>query len=165
MTLIKQTDEAQSWHTLEAKECCRILEVDPGSGLSHSEVEARRSVYELNRIPERKRRPMWLRFVDQFTDFMILILLAAAVISGVIGDIIDAVAIIIIVVLNAIFGFIQEYRAERALEALRQMIRTRVRVRRDETLQTLDAEELVPGDIVLMEWKQGISCRRTCASL
>jgi Ca2+-transporting ATPase len=151
MSFLNQSEEPVFWHTLESKDCCRLLKVDPSSGLTGKDVEERKSIYEPNRIPERKRRPLWLRFLDQFTDFMILVLLAAALVSGVIGEMIDALAIIVIVVLNAAFGFIQEYRAERALEALRQMIKMQVRVRRDGKVLTMDAEELVPGDIVLME--------------
>jgi Ca2+-transporting ATPase len=82
---------------------------------------------------------------------MILVLIAAAIISGVVGELIDAIAIIVIVVLNAVFGFIQEYRAEKALEALKKMFKVMVKVRRDGQVRTVDAEELVPGDVVLLE--------------
>jgi Ca2+-transporting ATPase len=151
MALQNLIDQSPTWYTRRPDECCQLLEVAPDQGLSSADVEARKSLFAPNRIPDRKRRPLWLRFLDQFTDFMILVLIAAAIISGVIGELIDAIAIIVIVVLNAIFGFIQEYRAEKALEALKKMIRVTVRVRRDGQVQTLDAEELVPGDIVLLE--------------
>ncbi len=90
-------------------------------------------------------------FVDQFTDFMILVLLAAAIVSGVIGEAGDTIAIVVIVVLNAVIGFVQEYRAERAVAALRRMAAPSARVCRDNTWRNLAAAELVPGDLVQVE--------------
>jgi Ca2+-transporting ATPase len=89
--------------------------------------------------------------LDQFTDFMIVVLLAAAVVSGVIGDVTDTVVILVIVVLNAVIGFIQEYRAEAAIAALRKMAAPVARVLRDGRSHSIPAQELVPGDIVLLD--------------
>ena len=89
--------------------------------------------------------------LDQFADVMILILLAAAVIAGVMGEAADTIAILVIVLLNATIGFVQEYRAEKAVAALRQMAAPSARVRRQGEIRELPAHELVPGDVVLLE--------------
>ena len=104
-----------------------------------------------NEIREQAQRGPWQIFGGQFTDFMILLLIAAAAISGAIGEPEDAAAILAIVILNAIIGFVQEYRAEQALRALRQLAARKSIVRRDGQLATVPATELVPGDVVLLE--------------
>jgi Ca2+-transporting ATPase len=90
-------------------------------------------------------------FLDQFTDFMILVLLVAAVISGLIGEAKDTIAIVVIVVLNAVIGFIQEYRAERAMEALKAMAAPTATAMRDGGITAIPASALVPGDVVRIE--------------
>lgn len=90
-------------------------------------------------------------FLLQFRDLMILILVAAAIVSGLAGDIKDTIVILVIIVLNAVAGFIQEYRAEKALEALKKLSASPAKVRRDNTLHHLSSAEIVPGDIVIME--------------
>lgn len=90
-------------------------------------------------------------FLDQFKDFMILVLIAAAIISGIVGGAADTIAIIVIVVLNAVIGFIQEYRAEKAMALLRKMAAHSALVMRDGNPVTIPASQLVPGDIVLLE--------------
>jgi P-type Ca2+ transporter type 2C len=102
-------------------------------------------------MPDKHRRSLVLMFLSQFTDFMILILLAAALISGFIGDPQDTIAILVIVLLNAIIGAVQEFRAERAMAALRQMAAPEAQVLRDGHIITLASAELVPGDIVLLD--------------
>ena len=95
--------------------------------------------------------PLWLVFLHQFKDLMILILLVAAVISGLVGDMKDSIVIAVIVVINAVVGFIQEYRAEKAMEALKKMSAAEARVRRNNSVQKISASLLVPGDVVLLE--------------
>jgi len=139
------------YYALDVAEVLRRLEVDPARGLSDAEVARRRARYGDNRLAgDGGTRPLAM-LVRQFTDLMILVLLGAAVIAGLIGDPLDAIAILVIVVLNAIIGFVQEYRAERALQALQQLSAPRVQVCRDGRMQEVAEQELVPGDVVLLE--------------
>ncbi len=138
------------WHALPIGEVIEELQVDPGCGLSAAEVDRRRRQHGANEIAEQRQRPPWRMFLGQFTDFMILVLIAAAAISGAVGEVIDAVAIIVIVVLNGVIGFVQEYRAERAVAALKRMAAPTASVHRDGAPRTVAAADLVPGDIVLL---------------
>jgi Ca2+-transporting ATPase len=95
--------------------------VEARLGLNRDEVEQRTRRYGANAIQEQRRRSLERMFLDQCTDFMIRVLMAAAIISGLIGDPIDPVAIVVIIVLNGVIGFVQEYRAERAVAALKQL--------------------------------------------
>ncbi len=140
-----------SWHTLSADEAAHQLEANTQTGLSSTEAAQRLVRFGPNALHEKRGRPPWRMFLDQFTDFMILILIAAAVISGVVGDLEDTVAIVVIVILNAVIGFVQEYRAERAMVALRRMAEAAASVLRDGRVETISTAELVPGDIVLLE--------------
>ena len=139
------------WHTLSAEEVSQRLEVDPQTGLNAKEIQDRTRRYGPNTIPEHRQRSLTRILVDQFTDFMILVLIGAAIVSGILGERLDAVAIFIIVVLNGIIGFVQEYRADRAMQALKQLATPTTRVRRDQQIMPLSTLDLVPGDIVLLE--------------
>lgn len=120
-------------------------------GLSAAEAAARMETHGPNELQETISRPAWKMLLAQFVEPMILILLAAAVLSFALGDFTEGIAILAIVVLFGVLGFIQEYRAEKAMAALKQMSSPVVRVRRDGTLHELPARDLVPGDIVLLE--------------
>jgi len=109
------------------------------------------SIHGQNALPEKQRRAAWRMLLDQLTDFMVMVLIAAAVISGLVGDIQDTIAILVIVLLNTAIGFIQEYRAERAMAALKKMSEANARVMRDQQILNVNAASLVPGDIVLLE--------------
>ena len=139
------------WYQQSVDEVLRRLQVDPQDGLSSETVKARQSRYGLNTIEETARRSPWKMLISQFTDFMILVLIIAAIISGVVGDTQDTIAIVVIVLLNAVIGAVQEYRAERAVAALRAMSAPEARVRRERKVLKLAAAQLVPGDIVLLE--------------
>ncbi len=141
----------RAWHGLAVDATVHELRSDPVRGLSTAEAARRLQQHGPNRLPEAKRRGPWLMFLGQFGDFMILVLIAAAVISGLVGEPTDASAILVIVLLNAVIGFIQEYRAERAMSALKRMAAPLARVRRDGHTHTLDAADLVPGDMVVLE--------------
>lgn len=120
-------------------------------GLSQKEAELRLEKYGSNSLQEKKKKPAWLLFLGQFKDFMILILAAAALISGIVGDLTDSIIILVILVLNAILGFVQEYRAEKAMESLKKMTETQSKAKRDGQLRSLLSYELVPGDIIAVE--------------
>jgi Ca2+-transporting ATPase len=139
------------WHTLDAEAVVQRLEVDPAAGLDDAQVEARRVRAGENRIPDRQRRSLARMLLDQLLDFMILVLIAAAVVSGIVGEPQDAIAILVIVLLNAIVGLVQEYRAERAVAALLLLAAPEARVRRDGRALVVPAHALVPGDIVVLE--------------
>jgi Ca2+-transporting ATPase len=119
------------WHTLPPGEVARLLVADPQIGLSSAEAAKRLVRFGPNSLQEQRKRSTWRMLLDQFSDFMIIVLIGAAIISGVVGDVEDTVAIIVIVVLNAVIGFVQEYRAERAMEALKRMAEAGSNVLRD----------------------------------
>ncbi|MGW0705522.1 cation-translocating P-type ATPase [Streptomyces sp. NPDC002643] len=132
-------------------EVAERLGVDPGVGLSPRQVSERAAVHGPNQLSEPARRPEWLKFLDQFRNWLIVILLIAAVVAGVIGDLRDALVITVVLLINAVLGYGQERRAERSLEALRGMLVPTARVRRDGGELVVEARSLVPGDVVLME--------------
>ena len=121
------------------------------SGIAADEARARQATYGPNELVEKKKKSMLLMFLEQFKDFMILVLIAAAVVSGIIGEPSDTIAIIVILVLNAALGFSQEYRAEKAMAALKKMAAATAAVLRSGERVILPATEIVPGDIVLIE--------------
>ena len=139
------------WHCLATDQAARELDSNTDSGLGGAEAEARLARYGPNSIQEQKQRSVWRTLLEQFSDFMILVLIAAAIVSGIIGDVADTISIIVIVVLNAAIGFIQEYRAQRAIAALRRMAAVNASVVRDGVAQQVLASELVPGDMVILE--------------
>ena len=138
------------WHAMTVDAVLDHLKTSP-HGLSHEEVRRRLAEHGANVLAEGRKRTLLRMFVEQFKDFMILVLLVAAVISGLIGEATDTLVIIAIVSLNAVIGFVQEYRAERAMEALKAMAAPHARVLREGNISTVPASELVPGDIVLLE--------------
>jgi P-type Ca2+ transporter type 2C len=143
--------EAAPWHLLGIEETALRLEVVPERGLEEAEALRRIQVCGPNEIQEARRRSPLRMFLDQFADFMILVLIAAGIIAGLIGEPQDAVAIVVIVILNAVIGFVQEYRAQRAVAALKRLAAPSARVRQGGQVLTLPAQELVPGDVVLLE--------------
>ncbi|WP_228761017.1 HAD-IC family P-type ATPase, partial [Enterococcus mundtii] len=121
-------------------------------GLSAQEAQKRLETYGENVLDEGKKKSLAVKFFEQFKDFMIIVLLAAAVISAVFShDVVDSIIILVVVILNAIFGVIQEAKAEQAIEALKEMSSPNANVRRDGHVITVKSDELVPGDIVLLE--------------
>ncbi len=139
-------------HRLTAQDAVAQLGVDPSRGLDDDEATARREAYGPNVLAEAARTPAWKRLLAQFSDLLILILLAAAVVAfAVSGELKTPLVVLVVVVLNAIIGFVQENRAERSLDALKQMLVTQTRVRRGGELVNLAASDLVPGDVVMVE--------------
>jgi Ca2+-transporting ATPase len=138
------------WHQKTIKDIFDELLSSP-SGLSEAEARKRLEKHGLNVLKETKKRTLFMMFLDQFRDFMILVLIAAAIVSGIIGELSDTIAIVVIVVLNAIVGFVQEYRAEKAIAALKKMAAQTATVIREGLPVNIPASELVTGDIVTLE--------------
>ncbi|MEZ5541930.1 MAG: cation-translocating P-type ATPase [Pseudomonadota bacterium] len=138
------------WHSLETAAVLQRLGTD-AAGLESVRARDRLAEYGPNRLPESRRRSLPVMFLGQFADFMIVVLLGAALIAGFIGEPQDTIAILVIVLLNAVIGTVQEYRAERAVAALRALAAPEARAIRDGKAVRIDAAELVPGDIVLLE--------------
>ncbi len=149
---------AKLWHTVSADAAVSQLASDDQNGLSEAEVQQRQAQYGLNELIEKAGRSSWQILLDQFTNIMLLMLIAVALVSGMI-DLTkkppefpkDAVAIFSIVILNGILGYMQESRAEKALAALKQLSAPKVRVVRGGNLMEVEAKELVPGDVMFLE--------------
>ncbi len=139
------------WHALEAQGIARELDADPAHGLSAAQAQERLRQHGPNRLDEKPPRPAWRRFADQFRNLLIIVLIAAAALAGFVGHVGDAAAILVVILLNAMLGYYQEHRAEAALAALRQMLAPNARVRRDGRSTLVDATEVVPGDLLLIE--------------
>ncbi|GJQ48062.1 MAG: cation-translocating P-type ATPase [Candidatus Kuenenia stuttgartiensis] len=139
------------WHTMHANEVIKNLDTSVDAGLSLNETENRLKKYGYNQLEEKKGVSPFILFLGQFNNFIVWVLIAAAIVSGVLREWIDALAIIAIVIINAIIGFIQEYRAEKSLEALQKMSAPFSRVTRNGEIQSIPSRDIVPGDIVLLE--------------
>jgi len=139
-----------NWHTVEVEEVLKQLDTSV-KGLSSSKAQQVLLEQGANIIPETRQRSLLSMILGQFTDFMIMVLIVAALISGFIGEPQDTIAILVIILLNAIIGTVQEYRADRAVAALRKMAAADAQVIRDGKAKSITASELVPGDIILLE--------------
>ena len=145
------------WHCFYVEEVARKLGSNINTGLTEDEVKKRRDKYGENKLDKQKKESLFKRFIKQFNDFMIIILLIAAVISAVVakmqgtGDYIDSIIIIAIVVLNSIMGVVQEAKAEKSLEALKNMSAPVAKVKRNGRMIVVKSSELVPGDIIELE--------------
>lgn len=140
-----------SSHAMSVEAVLSVFGITPHCGLSRGQVEELSSRYGRNELPQAPRTLWWRRFARQFSDLVIWILIFAAVISGIAGEWLDAVAILAIVVLNGTLGFIQEERAERALAALQELSSPHAKVIRDGQMQDVLAASIVPGDIIALE--------------
>lgn len=138
------------WHALSVAEAVRALVTDAHAGLASAAVRERRQRHGPNELVTATRVSPWVILGKQFQDFMVLVLLGAAAISFLLQEWMDGMAVTVIVLLNGLFGFVQEYRAERSLEALRDLTSPTARVVRDGEETSVLAAELVPGDIVLL---------------
>ncbi|TCJ19072.1 cation-translocating P-type ATPase [Flaviaesturariibacter flavus] len=138
------------WHQKGVSEVLTALNAS-AFGLSGSEAAQRRDRWGPNVLPEKKRRSPWQLFLSQFRDVMIGVLVVAALISGLVGEVADTVIILLIVLLNAVLGFFQQYRAEQTLSTLKNMAALRCVVLRDGHPADIDATQLVPGDVLLLE--------------
>ena len=139
------------WHSMDAGEVLKILETSEENGLEESEVRERLEKYGKNEIPKGKKRSVWMRLLMQFNNVLIYVLLAAAIVTALLDHWIDTWVILAVIIINALIGFIQEGKAERALESIREMLSLEAVVIRNAKKKSIDAEELVPGDIVMLK--------------
>jgi Ca2+-transporting ATPase len=142
---------APAWHSLDAEAAIARLNTDSRHGLSTQEAERRLQQHGPNTMETGRKVHWYMVLARQFVDVLIFILLIAAAISVAVGEMADAVTIMVIVVLNGVLGFVQEWKAERAIEALQRMLAPHCKVVRDGQEQDIDAKGLVPGDIVVLE--------------
>ena len=145
------SDVSVTWHALSADETLKKFETLSGTGLSAAEAASRLEKYGLNQLVEAKRTSFLTMVINQLKGFVVLMLIAAAIISAFLGEWVDAIAILTIVVLNAVLGVVQESKAEEALAALKKLAAPEASVLRDGHLVRIPARELVPGDIVVLE--------------
>jgi len=144
-------DGRSSHHALEIGEVAAQLAVDIRCGLSSAEAAERQQRFGLNRITARRGTPAWLKFVQQFNQPLVYILLVAVAVTALLGEWVDSAVIFVVVIVNAIVGFLQEAKAEKAIASLSNMVTTHATVRRDAGKQRVHSDALVPGDIVLLQ--------------
>ncbi len=140
-----------AWHQLDLARCAEQLNTDIALGLSQAEAECRLIRYGPNQLAQTPPRSPWLKLLDQFKNLLVLVLIGAALLAGAIGDVKDAMVILIVVAFNAGLGFYQEHRAEATLAALKKMLAQHARVRRSGQVLQIVAQSLVPGDVLLLE--------------
>jgi P-type Ca2+ transporter type 2C len=146
------TENQKKWFTLSAEEVAKELQVDPAKGLSSAEAKQRAQKYGRNELAGKKKEPGWQAFLRQYKDFMQILLLGAAIVNQVFTGAWNTTLVLIgLTVFNAVLGMNQESKAEASMAALEKMMKSIARVRRDGQAIEIDAGELVPGDIVLME--------------
>ena len=152
------------WHTLDTMDIVRKLKTNINYGLTEEEAKLRLEKYGKNTIENKKKENLLIKFLSQFSDVMIIILIVSSIISALItkvegtGDYLDSIIIIAIVVLNAITGMVQELKAEKSIEALKNMSSPVVKVKRSGNVITIPTEDVVIGDLVFLE------SRKLCSS-
>src|SRR6516162_9779130 len=149
--IFKKGNEPVPWHAIDADEVARRLKTNTQYGLDAAEVSQRLTTYGPNRLPEGKKQGPFLRFLLQFNNILVYVLLAAGFVKLMIGLWLDAAIILGVVIINALLGFFQEGKAEKALDSIRNMLSAEARAIREGETRFIPAEELVPGDVVLLE--------------
>ncbi len=139
------------WFSKSQSDVVKEFGVNPANGLSGTEAKARLEKYGFNKLKGKPKKSIISLFLSQLKDMLIYVLLAAAVITFIIGEIADSVIIMLVIILNAVIGVIQEYKAEKAVEALQKMTTPKSVVRRDGSIQEINSEEVVPGDIIILD--------------
>ncbi|AYF54465.1 ATPase [Clostridium sp. K25] len=139
-------------------ETLKILETDIHTGLTSEEIKTRQEKYGLNKLDSEKKETLFKLFLCQINDAMIYILIGAAILSAIVGELSDAIIIAIVIILNAIIGVIQESKAEKSLEALKSLSTPKALVKRNGELKEIQSEEIVPGDIVIIDAGRYIPC-------
>lgn len=152
-----QKEKIINWHSISKEEAVQILQSSADHGLTRKDAVKRQRNYGLNILETKKKKSIFIKFFNQFADFMIITLICAAILSFLVSflhgqlDFVDPVIILLIITLNAILGVLQETKAEKSLEALQKMSAPTALVLRDQVITTVDAKELVPGDIIYLE--------------
>jgi Ca2+-transporting ATPase len=144
-------EKSKNWWLQSKQEISHNLNTDSDRGLSPHEAQKRLEKFGPNQLTETKRSSSLHLLLDQFSNSIVWILIAAAIIAGILGEWIDSIAIIAIIILNAFLGFFHEYRAEQSLAALKKLVNPTSKIMRDGKLQTLPSKDIVPGDLVLIE--------------
>ena len=146
----------KSWFNKENDEIEKELETNLNEGLNSSQVEEKRKKYGFNELKAKKKKSLFIKFLEQFKDFMIIVLIVAAIVSGIVGymegeGITDSIIILIVVIVNAIIGVVQESKAEKSLEALQKLSSHVAKVVRNGKVEIVQSRELVPGDLVVLD--------------
>ncbi len=146
----------ENWFNRETREVEKELQTDIKEGLTSSQVEEKRNKYGFNELKAKKKKSLFVKFLEQFKDFMIIVLIIAAIVSGIVGymegeGITDSIIILIVVVVNAIIGVVQESKAEKSLEALQKLSSHVAKVIRNGKVEVVASRELVPGDVVVLD--------------
>jgi len=139
------------YYTKSFDDAIKELATDMDTGLSESEVKTRQEKFGMNSLPKKKKTPQIIKFLTQFTDILVLVLIFAAAISLLLHETVDGLVILGIVFINALLGYIQEARAEKAIEALKKMSTTHTKVLRNGEVKSTETEEIVPGDILILD--------------
>ena len=139
------------WHAIAADAVVKQLQTDPAKGLDAGEASQRLTKYGLNRLPEGKKQSPFMKFLQQFNNILVYVLLGAGFVKMMVGLWLDSAIILSVVILNALLGFIQEGKAEKALDSIRNMLSAEARTLRGGETRLIPSEELVPGDVVLLE--------------
>ena len=144
--------EKKEWYSLSVKDVEKELSTNVDKGLNADEISKRKEQYGSNEITSKNGKPLWKMIVEQFTDFMIIVLIIAAVVSAIAsGEVVDSAIILLIVVVNAIIGVVQEVKAQKSLDSLKQLSAPHCKVVRDGKVETIESRDLVPGDIVILD--------------
>ena len=146
----------KNWYNKSKEEIENELKTNESSGLSAEQVEEKREQYGFNELKAKKKKSLFMKFLEQFKDFMIIVLIVAAIVSGIVGHmegegITDSIIILIVVVVNAIIGVVQESKAEKSLEALQKLSSHVAKVIRNGKVEVVASRELVPGDVVVLD--------------
>lgn len=143
-------NEDRQWHALETDEVKRDFETDDEQGLSNESVKERQEKYGQNVLPEKEKTPEIIKFLQQFNDILVFVLLGAAVVTGFLGEYIDTIVIVLVVTIIAVVGYLQENKAEQALEGIKKLLETKATVIRGGKQTQVDSSDLVAGDILVL---------------
>ena len=155
----KTAGDISTWHAMPSDEVLKRLATSVENGLDTAEASARLQKFGPNRLPEGKKRGLFARFLSQFNNILVYVLLGAGFTKLMLNLWVDAAIIFGVIILNALLGFVQEGKAEKALDSIRNMLSAEARTVREGEARMITAEQLVPGDVVLLEFGRQGACR------